>query len=699
MPPKRPNPNVFGDPEDEDAFAPPSSDQARGSALPPKRSKIVEKPSFVTAITGATGPPSSTIPRTPASIPNNVQAQIEAARAKIQAQMSAIGMKAAAQKSPSQGSPSASLSAHSTSIPLANPPALPAKPAAVRPNAAPSTLSTSPIVPGARSSSLDDIAKQVAAAKERALKAMQSRGIQQSLQQAASPAARPSTSPPPSSQDSKPTGIHPLLMGGTTLKVQDHARSLAPKFSTLKANARASTSTTSKSSYGSGARAPPPQINPYLAGSLDTEDEAAGSEFKPKPRSMHKGFQFHKPGRHIREAEEARREAQMEELKRRIQESAKKAGLQDDLTGDEKHIKRQPPPDVEWWDAAFLPTQNYDEVPENLADLLSTDKGKQKSDGKEGGPLIYGKGSPIDIYVQHPIPIPAPSDKIVVKPRGVMLTKKEMKKLRKQRRAAELEDKQDRIKMGLLPPDPPKVKLSNLMKVLTSEAVADPTKVEARVRREVAARKMAHERANEERKLTDEQRREKREKKLEEVESRGVGCQVYKIKHLVSPSHKFKVRKNAQQLNLSGLTIFHPDFALVVVEGNHKALKQFKRLMMVRIDWTDPGRARSSGATAAAGEGQSDEEGYNGVDGSLKQAGGGGLTGGGQEEGEGEAEDVDLSDNKCELIFEGPLRERVCPGGFRARTCPTDHSAKETLGPRMEGYWDLAKRYATSMAD
>lgn len=32
----------------------------------------------------------------------------------------------------------------------------------------------------------------------------------------------------------------------------------------------------------------------------------------------------------------------------------------------------------------------------------------------------------------------------------------EQKKMRKQRRQAELQDKRDRIRMGLIPPDPPK---------------------------------------------------------------------------------------------------------------------------------------------------------------------------------------------------------------------------------------------------
>ena len=113
-------------------------------------------------------------------------------------------------------------------------------------------------------------------------------------------------------------------------------------------------------------------------------------------------------------------------------------------------------------------------------------------------------------------------------------------------RQAELQDKRDRIRMGLIPPDPPKgtrsypslltgvrltvliVRLANLMKVLTSDAVQDPTRVEARVRREVAMRKHTHEKMNTERKLTDEQKREKIENKKLEAEKRGIHGAIFK---------------------------------------------------------------------------------------------------------------------------------------------------------------------------
>lgn len=121
--------------------------------------------------------------------------------------------------------------------------------------------------------------------------------------------------------------------------------------------------------------------------------------------------------------------------------------------------------------------------------------------------------------------------------------------MRKQRRKAEQQDKQDRVRMGLIPPDPPKgslpicnillprvltvayyhiVRLANLMRVLTSDAVQDPTKVEAKVRREVAMRRVAHDRMNMERKLTDDQKKEKIEMKKIEEEKKGIYGAVYK---------------------------------------------------------------------------------------------------------------------------------------------------------------------------
>ena len=66
------------------------------------------------------------------------------------------------------------------------------------------------------------------------------------------------------------------------------------------------------------------------------------------------------------------------------------------------------------------------------------------------------------------------------------------------------------------------VKLANMMRVLDSAAVADPTKVERHVREQMAKRQKKHEQDNLARKLTDEQKREKKIKKLQEDTTNGV---------------------------------------------------------------------------------------------------------------------------------------------------------------------------------
>ena len=63
----------------------------------------------------------------------------------------------------------------------------------------------------------------------------------------------------------------------------------------------------------------------------------------------------------------------------------------------------------------------------------------------------------ITIYVHHPIPIKPPNEANgPPTSRSLMLTKKEQKKLRRQRRQELQKEKQDKIRLGLLPPDPPK---------------------------------------------------------------------------------------------------------------------------------------------------------------------------------------------------------------------------------------------------
>lgn len=142
------------------------------------------------------------------------------------------------------------------------------------------------------------------------------------------------------------------------------------------------------------------RANPYFDRRLGLESLAPRTK---KARQM----KFNTKGKFVKLADQIRQEAKMEALKQRILEAAKKAGLEDEMEADGglgRRVKRQPPPEVEWWDAPLVQGDSY-------ADL---DVPEAK--------VIWEQGC--TSLVQHPIPIPAPGDKKAVAPKALMLTKK-----------------------------------------------------------------------------------------------------------------------------------------------------------------------------------------------------------------------------------------------------------------------------------
>ncbi|CAN0002879.1 unnamed protein product, partial [Choristocarpus tenellus] len=97
----------------------------------------------------------------------------------------------------------------------------------------------------------------------------------------------------------------------------------------------------------------------------------------------------------------------------------------------------------------------------------------------------------------------------------VFLTKKERKRIRRTARMEREREKQDKIALGLMPAPAPKMKLNNFMQVLGDQAVADPSKIEALVMGQVAQRKSNHDARNLARKLTPDERRDKKRRKLQ----------------------------------------------------------------------------------------------------------------------------------------------------------------------------------------
>ncbi|KAH0557933.1 U4/U6 small nuclear ribonucleoprotein Prp3 [Cotesia glomerata] len=346
------------------------------------------------------------------------------------------------------------------------------------------------------------------------------------------------------------------------------------------------------------------------------------------PTRGKRALKFHEPGKFQQIAERIRVKAQLEKLQNEISQIARKTGISSAtklaLIAPKTEALNEDVPNVEWWDSVIL------------ASGYPVNEDEQ----------VQIKYSTITNLVEHPIQMrpPTESSRPVYMP--VFLTKKERKKLRRQNRREAWKEEQEKIRLGLEPPPEPKLRISNLMRVLGTEAIQDPTKIEAHVRQQMAKRLKAHEDANAARRLTVDQRREKKARKLKEDTSNGVFVTVYRIRDLINnASKKFKVEANAKQLYLTGCVMLFRDCNVVVVEGGAKQLRKYRRVMMHRIKWE-----------------------------------------------EDIVKDTDGNDvpNKCVIVWEGSSTQRHF-GEIKFKVCPIERMAREHFKKhQVEQYWDLA---------
>ncbi|VUC34539.1 unnamed protein product [Clonostachys rosea] len=399
---------------------------------------------------------------------------------------------------------------------------------------------------------------------------------------------------------------------------------------------------------GSHSRGPPSsdrhgQSNPYF-------DESTASQETGGRQRHSRQLIFNQKGKYIQQANALRRQAAMEAMKKKIAEQTRRAGIEDDLDV-EKNFVVDAPPELEWWDEGIIDGSNYNDIEDSSKLKLTT------------------PDSIITEYIQHPVAIEPPQDRQAPPPKAMYLTSKEQAKIRRQRRMAELKEMQAKIRLGLVPAPPPKVKKGNLMRVLGDVAVKDPTAVELRVNREIADRHQKHVDANEERKLTKDQKHEKLADQQKRDADKGIHVVVFKINSLANGQHRYKIGVNAEQLSLTGSCIMHPKFNLIVVEGGERAVNKYKKLMLNRIDWTENSPSRS-------------KEDRSGKIRDWLLA----------ENEKGELKDMSL--NECKLVFEGEQKTR----GFRkwgSKVCETDAEARDTLSrAKMENFWSLAKGMA-----
>ena len=97
--------------------------------------------------------------------------------------------------------------------------------------------------------------------------------------------------------------------------------------------------------------------------------------------------------------------------------------------------------------------------------------------------------------------------------------------------------------------------------------------------------------------MTKVKKQEKVIRKLKRDSAKECRRALFKIDHLVNPSHLFKVNMNAKQLALNGVMIrpnkYHKQPVLIIIEGGVKAVKFYKKLMLNRINWEDFGEVES----------------------------------------------------------------------------------------------------------
>lgn len=196
-------------------------------------------------------------------------------------------------------------------------------------------------------------------------------------------------------------GIHPVLLDGniqnTILTPENRKRTAS--FSTkgvslsqhqlLKPPA-----ITEQNPFLDTAPAPKLEDSPFYDPRTKESRKTRGS------RNLH----LNESGKFIEEANQARRQARLEDLKKRIALHSHKAGIEDELDITSKSIGRDTIPNIEWWDLPFIKDHN--------------------DYGDENNWLIDGPQSIINSAIQHPIPVLPPYAKNQPSSHSVFLTKK-----------------------------------------------------------------------------------------------------------------------------------------------------------------------------------------------------------------------------------------------------------------------------------
>jgi U4/U6 small nuclear ribonucleoprotein PRP3 len=355
------------------------------------------------------------------------------------------------------------------------------------------------------------------------------------------------------------------------------------------------------------------KVNPYI-------DEKPDLKISFDNIRRPKEFKFNEPGKYIKKGNEFRTQEKVQNLKKQIEETARKAGIERELElVSTRAIRNSTPPLVEPWDLKI--TQDYSNYSYEFINNL----------------------------IHHPYKL-EPYEK-PIEPIKLMLTKKEQKKLKRATNLEKQRDKQDRIKLGLLPPEEPRLTKTNFMRVLGHEAILAPSMVDSLMTKQTLTRQKKHLDLTNSTKKTSQEKKESKDLQLRKVVE--LNSMVFKIKYLNKKS-LFKINKNAEQYKLTGCMVLGV-CNLLVVEGDRKNIKAYKNLVMNRIGWDFVPDLEFLAADFV--------------------------------------QNVDRNDNECVLVWEGVVLERKFRN-FRQKRFDVGLDAKDYLEEMgAVEYWNAAKMH------
>jgi len=169
-------------------------------------------------------------------------------------------------------------------------------------------------------------------------------------------------------------------------------------------------------------------------------------------------------------------------------------------------------------------------------------------------------------------------------------------------------------------------------------------------------RSAAHEARNEANKLAPEERRAKKIDKWKNIkEHEGCTVLLFKVKSL-SKRYVYKIDQNAQQHHMTGFCVVSPAGNFVIVEGNLKAARRYRRLMLRRIKW-----------------GEDDDE---------------------ENEDDEDSENEDaVKKQECQLVWDGFVKTRIF-SGWKVLNAKNEAEIRAALSPvKAEHYWDMIKKF------